>query len=48
MSEIKTKDFPDGEEIVVNEASITYMQNNEVTNGLDALKLSILTQGAGV
>lgn len=45
---IKTKEYPDGSEIVMNNISVTYSQVNEnITDTEDHLKLSICHQGAG-
>ena len=44
----KTKEYPDGSEIVMNEIIINYSQVNEnETDTDDNLKLSICHQGAG-
>lgn len=44
----KTKEYPDGSEIVINEISVNYSQVNEnETDTEDNLKLSICHQGAG-
>ena len=44
----KTKEYPDGSEIVINEISVNYSQVNEnETDTDDNLKLSICHQGAG-
>lgn len=44
----KTKEYPDGSEIVINEISVNYSQVNEnETDKEDNLKLSICHQGAG-
>lgn len=45
---IKTKEYPDRSEIVMNNISVTYSQVNEnITDTEDHLKLSICHQGAG-
>ena len=44
----KTKEYPYGSEIVINEISVNYSQVNEnETDTDDNLKLSICHQGAG-
>ena len=44
----KTKEYPDGSEIVINKISVNYSQVNEnETDTDDNLKLSICHQGAG-
>lgn len=44
----KTKEYPDGSEIVINKISVNYSQVNEnETDTEDNLKLSICHQGAG-
>lgn len=44
----KTKEYPEGSEIVLNEISVNYSQVNEnETDTDDNLKLSICHQGAG-
>ena len=47
-SSFKTKEYPDGSEIVINQISVNYSQvNEEETDIDDNLKLSICHQGAG-
>lgn len=44
----KTKEYPEGSEIVLNEISVNYSQVNENETDIDDnLKLSICHQGAG-
>ena len=44
----KTKEYPEGSEIVINEISVNYSQANEnEPDTEDNLKLSICHQGAG-
>jgi hypothetical protein len=46
--DFKTKEYPDGSEIVINEISVNYSQSNENdTDTEDNLNLSICHQGAG-
>lgn len=46
--EYKTKEYPEGEEVVINEIMVNYSQINETDNDEDNhLKLSICHQGTG-
>lgn len=46
--EIKTKEYPEGSEIIMDNISATYSQANEnISDTEDHLKLSICHQGAG-
>lgn len=46
--DFKTKEYPEGSEIVINEISVNYSQANEnEPDTEDNLKLSICHQGAG-
>ena len=47
-SSFKTKEYPNGSEIVINKISVNYSQINEEDTDIDDnLKLSICHQGAG-
>lgn len=43
----KTKEYPENGETVINEISINYSQESELSNEDNNLKLSICHQGAG-
>lgn len=43
----ETKEYPDDNEVVINELTINYSQTNEINNDFDNLKLSICSQGDG-
>jgi hypothetical protein len=45
--EFKTKEYPKGEEIVINEFIINYSQESEISDEDNNLKLSIYHQGGG-
>ena len=45
--EFKTKEYPKGDEIVINEIMVNYSQENELSDEDNNLKLSIHHQGAG-
>ena len=45
--EFKTKEYPKGDEIVINEIAINYSQESELSDEDNNLKLSICHQGAG-
>lgn len=45
--EFKTKEYPKGEEVVINEIMVNYSQESEITDEDNNLKLSICHQGAG-
>lgn len=45
--EFKTKEYPKGDEIVINEIMVNYSQESELSNEDNNLKLSICHQGAG-
>ena len=45
--EFKTKDYPKGDEIVINEIMVNYSQESELSDEDNNLKLSICHQGAG-
>lgn len=44
---MKTKEYPEGGEIVINEITVNYSQESELSNQENNLKLSIHHQGAG-
>ena len=46
-SGFETKEYPEGEEVVINEIMVNYSQVNEETGIDDNLKLSICSQGGG-
>ena len=43
----ETKEYPDDNEVVINELTVNYSQANEINNDFDNLKLSICSQGDG-
>jgi hypothetical protein len=43
----ETKEYPDDNEVVINELTINYSQTNEINKDFDNLKLSICSQGDG-
>ena len=45
--EFKTKEYPKGDEIVINEIMVNYSQESELSDEDNNLKLSICHQGAG-
>ena len=45
--EFKTKEYPKGDEIVINEIMVNYSQESELSEEDNNLKLSICHQGAG-
>ena len=45
--EFKTKEYPKGNEVVINEIMINYSQESELSEEDNNLKLSICHQGAG-
>lgn len=45
--EFETKEYPENGETVINEISINYSQENEISDDDNNLKLSICHQGAG-
>ena len=45
--EFKTKEYPKGDEIVINEITVNYSQESELSDEYNNLKLSICHQGAG-
>ena len=45
--EFKTKEYPKGDEIVINEIIVNYSQESELSDEDNNLKLSICHQGAG-
>jgi hypothetical protein len=45
--EFKTKEYPKGDEIVINEIMVNYSQESELSDEDNNLKLSICQQGAG-
>ena len=45
--ELKTKEYPKGDEIVINEIMVNYSQESELSDEDNNLKLSICHQGAG-
>ena len=45
--EFKTKEYPKGDEIVINEIMVNYSQESELSDEENNLKLSISHQGAG-
>lgn len=45
--EFKTKEYPKGDEIVINEIMVNYSQESELSDNDNNLKLSICHQGAG-
>ena len=45
--EFKTKEYPKGDEIVINEIMVNYSQESELSDQENNLKLSICHQGAG-
>jgi len=45
--EFKTKEYPKGDEIVINEIMVNYSQESELSDEDNNLKLSIFHQGAG-
>ena len=45
--EFKTKEYPKGDEIVINEIMVNYSQESELSDEDNNLKLSIRHQGAG-
>jgi len=45
--ELKTKEYPENGETVINEISVNYSQESENSNEDNNLKLSICHQGAG-
>ena len=45
--EFKTKEYPKGDEIVINEIIVNYSQESELSEEDNNLKLSICHQGAG-
>ena len=45
--EFKTKEYPKGDEIVINEIMVNYSQESELSDQDNNLKLSICHQGAG-
>jgi hypothetical protein len=45
--EFKTKEYPKGDEIVINEIIVNYSQQSELSDEDNNLKLSICHQGAG-
>jgi hypothetical protein len=45
--EFKTKEYPKGNEIVINEIMVNYSQESELSDEDNNLKLSICHQGAG-
>ena len=45
--EFKTKEYPKGDEIVINEIMVNYSQESELSDEENNLKLSICHQGAG-
>jgi hypothetical protein len=45
--EFKTKEYPKGDEIVINEIMINYSQESELSDEDNNLKLSICHQGDG-
>jgi len=45
--EFKTKEYPKGDEIIINEIMVNYSQESELSDEDNNLKLSICHQGAG-
>jgi hypothetical protein len=45
--EFKTKEYPKGDEIIINEIMVNYSQKSELSDEDNNLKLSICHQGAG-
>ena len=45
--EFKTKEYPKGNEVVINEIMVNYSQESELSDEDNNLKLSICHQGAG-
>ena len=45
--EFKTKEYPKGDEIVINEIMVNYSQESELSDEDNNLKISICHQGAG-
>ena len=43
----ETKEYPKGNEVVINEIIVNYSQESEITDDYNNLKLSICHQGAG-
>lgn len=44
---IPTKEYPEGDEVVINKFKVTYSQESELTDDDNELSLSIDHQGAG-
>jgi hypothetical protein len=45
--EFKTKEYPEGDEVVINGIMVNYSQESELSEEDNNLKLSICHQGAG-
>lgn len=45
--QFKTKEYPKGDEIVINQIMVNYSQESELSDEDNNLKLSICHQGAG-